>query len=109
MQDPEQAVVILATPKFASWLEDDTFIAGLLGSLTQSNSNCETMRKASESQFEEVVRPLSQIDGGYSPSCFFFFFHIVLENTNHDPHLDTFTSEIITTFLNEGRLSLICT
>lgn len=35
-QDPKQATVILATPNFSKWLEDDSFIAAFLAKVTQA-------------------------------------------------------------------------
>ena len=49
----QQAVVILATPSFASWLEDDTFIVECLERLTRSGVRDAKAQRAAEAPTEQ--------------------------------------------------------
>ncbi|KAG0650596.1 hypothetical protein D0Z07_2574 [Hyphodiscus hymeniophilus] len=51
-QESGTAVIILATPTFAKWLEDDEFIASCLGGLTRPILNAKKARKAAKVTLE---------------------------------------------------------
>ena len=61
-EDTEQAIVILATPRFAKWLEDDAFIAGCLKGLTPSIANDTKARKAAKIKASEEDVKIFEID-----------------------------------------------
>jgi hypothetical protein len=61
-RDAQQAVVILATPSFANWLEDDTFIAGCLERLTRSIVHDNKAQKAAKAQTEQSTYSDFEVD-----------------------------------------------
>ena len=61
-KDPEQAVVILATPSFAKWFEDDSFIARFLEKITRILPNDKQARKTAKPQIENKTFKPFELD-----------------------------------------------